>query len=95
MEEKLRNLVEQVRTFGKTNILPASTVGAITNRQNISLDLHKKAAELMASRNDSEKLSRLINEFRGTLLLAQATNALGSNDLEDIMSSLDELESEL
>lgn len=76
-------------------MLSTGSSGAITNRQNISLELHKKAAELMASRNDSEKLRRLLNEFRGALLLAQATNAIGSNDLEDIMSSLDELESEL
>lgn len=95
MEEKLKDLAEQVHALGRTHMLSTGSSGAITNRQNISLELHKKTAELMASRNDSEKLGRLLNEFRGTILLAQATNAIGSKDLEDIMSGLDELESEL
>ena len=94
MEAKLRELVETVHGLGRSNSLPSGVSGT-SNRQNIQLDMYKKAAEIVAVSRDKARLAQAINDFRGTVMVAEATNTIGSKDLEAVMSKLDEIESEL
>lgn len=94
MEAKLRDLVETVHGLGKSHTLPSGVVGS-SNSQNILLDMYKKAAEIVAVSGDKTKLAQAINDFRGTIMVAEATNTIGSKDLEEVMSKLDDIESEL
>ena len=94
MEAKLRELVEIVHSLGKSHTLPSGVVGS-SNSQNIQLDMYKKAAEIVGTSGDKAKLESAINAFRGTIMVAEATNTIGSKDLEEVMSKLDEIESEL
>lgn len=94
MEAKLRDLIEAVHDLGKSHKLPSGVIGNTTDG-NILLDMYRKAAEIIVVSKDKARVGRAISDFRGTLLVAEATNTIGSNDLERIMNKLDEIESEL
>lgn len=94
VESKLKELVEKVHKLGRSNTLPSGITGS-SNSQNIRLDMYKKAAEIVALCEDRVNLARALNDFRGTVMVAGATNTIGSKDLEEVMNKIDEIESEL
>lgn len=94
MDDKVRQFVEKIHKLGRSHELLTGIRGT-SNRESMLLDLYKASALMMKNSGNEEQLKLHSDAIRGKLYTAQATGAIGSNDLDRLLDDLDEIEREL
>lgn len=89
MESKIRMLVDSIHSLNRGHESITMSRGT-TNQERIMLDLYAEASKLMQAMHQGNILEQL-KEVEAKALIAQATNTIGTNDLEKILEAIEDI----
>lgn len=89
-EQAVQKFIERVQQSVNMPGVLVTGVAGTTSKQSVQLDL-LRTASLLPQANKNGKLDEQIQEVIGVLHVAQAMNAIGTDDLIELMELLEKI----